>query len=82
MTQSPTSMRTPVAKRRRPSSLAYHRQYAFDAQDGEDQGLTEDEEEAGALWAKDHRPTGFDQCPTCPTAFRKGCADYLRLMRR
>jgi hypothetical protein len=53
----------------------------LDAQDAEDQDLTDDEEDAGALWARDHRPAGVDQCPRSPVAFRKGCAEYVRSLR-
>lgn len=59
----------------------YQRQRTLDAQDAEDQDLTDDEEDAGALWARDHRPAGVDQCPRSPVAFRKGCAEYVRSLR-
>jgi len=76
------SNRSPRPGRLAQAAMAgYQRQRGLDAQDAEDQDLTADEEAGGALWAKDHRPAGVDQCPTSPVAFRKGCAEYVRSLR-
>jgi len=60
----------------------YRQQRTLDAQDAEDQDLTDDEESAGALWAKDHRPRTVLECPGDPPAFYKGCEQFLRLPAR
>jgi hypothetical protein len=39
--------------------------------EGDDKALTDDEEAAGALWARRHPG---QRCPTDPVAFRRGCA--------
>ena len=45
--------------------------------DAEDAQLADDEEAAGAMWARAHKPARATQCPTYSGAFHRGCADLV-----
>lgn len=47
--------------------------------EAEDQNLSDDEEAAGALWARRHLG---QPCPIDPAPFRQGCADFVNGRRR
>lgn len=51
-------------------------------EDAQDDALSGDEEAAGGMWAKAHRPRRADECPAFSVAFRKGCAGDLTDRKR
>ena len=55
----------------------YERARVLTDAEAEDEYLTGDEADAGAMWARSHLPDRPDQCPTYTAAFHRGCAGYI-----
>jgi hypothetical protein len=47
-----------------------------------DDALPGAERDAGALWAKKHKPANPTDCPAYTDPFRQGCAEKLQGARR
>jgi hypothetical protein len=47
--------------------------HALSEVDAEDQNLQQDEEAAGAMWARAHPTSGAADCPGRPATFHRGC---------